>query len=161
MTNIKKKFSIKYFCLVSSLISFVLICDLLTKYFLEGVSNLTIINGFLSFHSAKNFGAAWSVFSGHIVFLILISIVFFAIIFVYNHFATGKNLLYYISLSFIVGGALGNFIDRIFLGYVRDFIRFDFVSFPIFNIADSSLSVGVFLFFVYFLFYYPKVENKR
>lgn len=157
----KKSFSVKNFCLVSAIVLFVLILDLLTKKLTDGVYNNTIINGFLSFHSAHNTGAAWSFMAGNTIWLIVISVVFLALIFIYNHFATEKNLLYYIAYSFILGGAIGNLIDRVFLGYVRDFIRADFMNFPIFNIADSFLSVGVVLFCVFFIFCLPKMEKKK
>jgi signal peptidase II len=67
-----------------------------------------------------------------------------------------------IGLAFVLGGAVGNLIDRIFLGGVRDFIRFDFFDFPVFNIADSFLTVGCVMLAVFILFLYrPKGENKN
>ena len=53
------------------------------------------------------------------------------------------NLINTLAWGLILGGTIGNFVDRLNLGYVLDFIRLDFVNFPIFNIADASIFVGV------------------
>ena len=91
-------------------------------------------------------------FSNGTVWLIVFSIIFLAALFVLNHFIKKPNLLYYISFSMIFGGAIGNLYDRIAFGYVRDFIKLDFMNFPIFNIADSFLCVGVVLFCIFLIF---------
>lgn len=62
--------------------------------------------------------------------------------------------------SLVFGGAVGNLIDRLFLGYVRDFIALDFINFPVFNIADMCLCAGVIVLLVFFLFLYPKYNKK-
>ena len=61
----------------------------------------------------------------------------------------------------VLGGTLGNMIDRIFLGYVRDFICLEFINFPVFNVADSCLVIGVILYCVYYVFLWDKKENKK
>ena len=70
-------------------------------------------------------------------------------------FSTGlkaKTKTYTIGFGLILAGALGNFIDRIALGYVRDFIMFDFwKSFPIFNFADCLITVGAFVLMIYLI----------
>ena len=58
------------------------------------------------------------------------------------------SLLFRIALCFFAGGGIGNMIDRIFLGYVIDFLRFDFIEFPIFNVADSFITIGAALMVV-------------
>ena len=58
------------------------------------------------------------------------------------------SLLFRISLCFFAGGGIGNMIDRVFLGYVIDFLRFDFIDFPIFNVADSFITIGAGLMIV-------------
>ncbi|MBO7526901.1 MAG: signal peptidase II, partial [Clostridia bacterium] len=77
-----------------------------------------------------------------------------------NFFFKKKNVLYSISLGMILSGAICNLLDRITFGYVRDFIKLDFINFPIFNIADSAICVGVFLFCIFFIFYVQKKESK-
>ena len=56
-----------------------------------------------------------------------------------------------LALAFIAGGAVGNFIDRAYLGYVRDFLSVDFIDFPVFNIADCFVCVGATLYVIYIL----------
>jgi signal peptidase II len=63
-----------------------------------------------------------------------------------------ENTLYSVCLILIVSGTIGNFIDRIFLGYVRDFLTFDFISFPSFNFADMCMTIGVILLMFEILF---------
>ncbi len=84
-----------------------------------------------------NTGAAFSLFQGYTFFLAIISI----LIAIFIYFLAKKNKNLQIPLAFIFGGAVGNLIDRLFLGHVRDFI--DLQVWPIFNIADSFNVIGV------------------
>lgn len=94
-----------------------------------------------------NNGAAWSMFEGKKwLFFILTPIVI--IVALYVLIKKGKQNWYFISLSLIISGSLGNFIDRVRLGYVVDMFQLDFVNFPIFNIADSLLTVGFVCLFI-------------
>lgn len=109
-------------------------------------SNPTVvIDGFFSFTYARNRGAGWSIMSGKMWFFYIITVVSL-VIFAYllKDFNLKKYPFASIGLSLMVGGTLGNFIDRIFNGYVVDF--FDFIIFgydyPIFNVADICLVVG-------------------
>lgn len=94
----------------------------------------------------KNEGGAWGIFSGKLWFLIIITLVAMAF-FVYlaKYFDFKENTIFSAAYILIVTGTLGNFIDRIYLGYVRDFLTFDFFSFPSFNFADMCLTFGVVL----------------
>ncbi len=85
-----------------------------------------------------NTGAAFSLFQGQRYILIAISII--AIFFILKYYHERK---YQFPLTLILAGTIGNLIDRIFLGYVRDFIDLKF--WPIFNIADTIITIGVFL----------------
>jgi len=111
--------------------------------------------------SAYNKGAAWSMFSGYTIVLAIISIVFviFAVVFD-SKSKFKKNKLYDIAFALILSGAFGNAIDRTFLGYVRDFIKLDFVNFPIFNVADSLLCIGVLLLAIFILTYKNDKQSK-
>lgn len=64
-----------------------------------------------------------------------------------------------ISFSFILAGAFGNFIDRMRIGYVVDMLRFDFINFPIFNLADVFLTLGVSSMIIYILFFEKEEDN--
>jgi len=96
----------------------------------------------------KNYGAAFNILSGSRIFLSLISIIF-SILLIYL-IVRKKNLklidLY--SYSFILGGTIGNGIDRILKGFVIDFINLNIINFPVFNIADISINIG-FIFLLY------------
>jgi signal peptidase II len=136
------------------IIAIIVIIDLITKIFLDN-KYIDVIDGVLSFKSTHNTGAAWSILSEHTWILIVITIIFL-VGFIYYDISTlkkNKSFLYTISFSMILGGAIGNLIDRIFLGYVRDFICLDFMNFPIFNFADIMLVIGVILLAIFILFF--------
>ncbi|MGD9901193.1 MAG: signal peptidase II [Spirochaetales bacterium] len=130
--------------------------DQVTKSFLDG-ENFSVIDSVLSFVSAHNTGAAWSIFEGQLLVFIIGAILFIIAMFVFDYFERGKGGFYTIGFSLIIAGSLGNLIDRIAFGYVRDFIAIDFVRFPVFNIADMSLVIGVILFMIYVFF----IEGKK
>lgn len=139
-----------YFTVVFGLVAF----DQLSKYYIVANiplnSAIDIIPGFFKVTYVQNFGAGFSILQNqNTLFLIITPI---AIIFLcYLLFKTKKGDLLTISgLLLMIAGAFGNFIDRIFTVYVVDFL--DFVifgyDFPVFNIADSFLTIGVFLFII-------------
>lgn len=137
-----------------------IIFDLIAKKFTVGI-DMETIPGFFKFLYTQNTGAAWSMFSGSTVALIIISVIIIALLGVYVFASKTKNPLFYVSLGLIVGGAVGNLIDRIFLGYVRDFIKLEFMNFPIFNTADCFLTVGVVCLVVYYLIEVVKESKKK
>ncbi|AJF63002.1 MAG: Lipoprotein signal peptidase [archaeon GW2011_AR20] len=105
------------------LIILLIILDQLTKYFLGDV---------------KNYGAAFGILQGYTTLLIIVSL---AVAGVCAYYYKEKNLR--VGLSFLLAGTISNLIDRIFLGYVRDFIDLKF--WPVFNLADSFNVIGVIL----------------
>ncbi len=136
--------------IVISLIVFVV--DLVTKYIIQNqptLQNVEIIKGFFSLTYAENTGMAWSLLSGKQAFLSIVSAI---VIGVMVYYVVAKNLdkLTRISLALMIGGAAGNLFDRLFLGYVRDFLDFIIFGydFPIFNVADSALTIGVILLMI-------------
>ncbi|MBO5954491.1 MAG: signal peptidase II [Clostridia bacterium] len=147
---------------IISTIILVLVADLVTKHFLFDVEYFNLIPNVLSIASnGGNTGAAWGIFSGETVWLIVVSILMIIALFVYNHFVKEKNTFYCLSFGFIIGGAVGNLVDRIALKYVRDFIFLDFFpTFPVFNLADSFLCVGAVMLAIYVLFMSGKKSEK-
>lgn len=140
----------------------VLVVDLVTKHFLCDVEYHNLIPNVISIATnGGNTGAAWGIFSGKIVGLVIVSVIMIVGLFIFNHFVKNKSTFYCIAFGLVIGGAVGNLIDRIFLHYVRDFIFLDFFpTFPIFNIADSCLCVGATMLAIYILFMQNKKETK-
>jgi signal peptidase II len=135
----------------------IILLDQITKWLIvsrmEFGDSITIINNFLYITSHRNRGAAWGILQGQMwLFYLITLIVIFAIIFYMQKAAKGKWLLG-ISLAFMLGGAIGNFIDRVVRKEVVDFIHtFIFgYNFPVFNIADSALCIGVVLLMIVML----------
>ena len=145
--NIKTKL---YFV---SLSIFIVLIDQFTKYLMFYNKKLFVNKDFLLFKLdfVKNYGAAFNIFSGSRVFLSLISIIF-SILLIYLIFRKNTlNPLDLYSYSFILGGTIGNGIDRIYKGFVVDFINLNIINFPVFNIADISINIG-FIFLLYNIF---------
>ncbi len=151
---------IKFFYILSILI---IAGDLITKHFLEGVVAPFIPN-FVSIYSVHNYGASWSMLSGATWVFIVIACVFvvgmlaFDIFYKKNFRANGW---YKVGFALLLGGIFGNLIDRIAFGYVRDFIKLEFMSFPIFNIADIALTVGCICLVIWLLFFGMRGEKEK
>lgn len=127
--------------------SFILfLIDLLTKIVILSLNNYpyTIIKNFFSINMVTNTGAAFSSFSGHQLILIIIAIL--VLIFINKSIIEDiKTKLGIIGISLLIGGILGNLFDRIIYNKVIDFLSFNILGymFPIFNIADIFICVGV------------------
>ena len=137
--------------IIFSIIIFTFFLDLITKNY--ALSSLIInhsisINNFLNFTLAFNHGAAFSFLSDaggwQRWFFIIFSII---VILIITYILVKEKNSKYIAFSFVIGGAIGNLYDRILYGYVIDFIEFHYNSFywPIFNIADIAISIGIIL----------------
>ena len=139
-----------YFLFLNILI---ILIDQFTKYLIFYNHKILINKDFLLFkiEFVKNYGAAFNIFSGSRIFLSLISI-FFSILLIYLIFRKNTlNLFELYTYSFILGGTIGNGIDRIYKGFVVDFINLNVIDFPVFNIADISINIG-FIFLLYNIF---------
>lgn len=157
--------------LVVSIFVATLLLDLLTKGLIipnhipKVGDNIDVIPGFINFIYVKNTGAAWGMFAGRPIFLIIISILVLGLLLAYYGLRIKRtneksSVLFGISIGLIAGGCIGNLIDRIIFGYVRDFINFQFMNFPVFNFADIALTVGMAVLVVYFIFFYSKEEKS-
>ncbi len=123
-------------------------------------ASIAVIDGFFDIVHFRNPGAAFSIFASggsmRTVFLIGTSIAALAVIFMLIR--QSKETFAIFSLSLIAGGAIGNLIDRLRFGEVVDFLYFHIgrLYWPAFNVADSAITVGVFLTFISFYFQKPK-----
>jgi signal peptidase II len=134
----------------------VVVSDLLTKALavsaLSGGKVQPVIPGIVDFQLVYNTGAAWGMFDGaRIPFLIIATLAVVAMV-LYLIFARKNAALTLLGLGLIAGGAIGNAIDRALSGKVVDFIHPLFIEFPLFNIADSAITIGTILFIVILLF---------
>ena len=147
----KKKINTKlYFLFLSFLI---ILIDQFTKYLIFYNYKLFINKDFLLFRLdfVKNYGAAFNIFSGSRIFLSFVSITFSILLIYYILRKKTSNLLDLYSYSFILGGTIGNGMDRVLKGFVIDFINLNVINFPVFNIADISINIGL-IFFMYSIF---------
>lgn len=132
------------------IISFVIIfIDQLTKYFaveyLKQSPPVVLIDNFLQFNYVENYGAAFGILQNKQFFFVIMTVIVIIGILFYVGMKKNLTTLTKVSLFIVIGGALGNFIDRIRLGYVIDFIDvkfWGFYDFPVFNLADSSIVVS-------------------
>ncbi len=139
---------IKYLSI--SLIAIIL--DQLTKYLIVSnmnlYQNITVIDNFFSLFYIRNSGAAFSILEGKMLFFYLITIA--GLVLVYYIFKTSKTKLSLIASSLLLGGIVGNFIDRLIHQEVIDFLKFTIFDrdFAIFNLADAFISIAVVLLFI-------------
>lgn len=154
------------FCLLFFVLAIVIIAlDQVSKFWIvhhmELYQSTVIIHDFFFITSHRNNGAAWGILQNQRTLLIIIGvIVVVAVIYFMTKMQT-ETLLTRLGLAFVLGGAISNLLDRIRTGEVVDFFHFQFGSyqFPIFNIADSALCIGVFLFLLATLFERTSTED--
>ncbi len=142
----------------------VLVVDQITKYLIsirvaEG-STIEVIPRFLYFMNIKNTGAAFGMFQSYTKILTIVSLVAIFLIIILKVMLNLEYVFYNISLGFILGGALGNLVDRYFIGEVTDWISFSFFG-PIFNIADSFIVIGFILIIILILREYLKQGKTK
>ena len=131
----------------------VLVLDRVTKELAPGIpaDGIPLIPGIIGLRYAENRGAAFSLFSGYPRLLGVLSLIILIAAFLWLR---RKNLAPFplFALSLMAGGAAGNMLDRLIRGFVPDMIETLFISFPVFNIADSCLTVGCVLMMASLLF---------
>lgn len=115
---------------------------------------------FINLTHTENKGAAWGIFADNRwVFLIFSTVAIVALtVFVIKVYR--RSRLLNIGIAMVLGGGIGNMIDRIFIGEVTDFLYFTFFDFPVFNVADSFVCIGAVVIGVYVIFIDPKIERK-
>ena len=138
------------------IIAALVILDQLTKILVAGnmvlYESIPVIPKLFSLTYIHNYGAAWGMFSEHRWVFLIITAVALIIMPIILYRYRKLHFLFGFSLSMILAGAIGNMIDRVFLGYVVDFIEAVFIDFPIFNVADICVTVGAFLMAIYLIF---------
>lgn len=114
----------------------------------------------LNLRYVRNFGAAWSSFSGERWLLIIVTAVGMLAL-AWLLVKVVRHPLGVWSLTAVIGGGVGNLIDRIRLGYVVDMFDCAFIDFPVFNVADCFVVCGTIAAFCYYLWVYPKTDVKN
>lgn len=141
-----------YLILVFAIITMDLLVKLWAQNTLMDIGTIPIIKDIFHLTYAENRGAAFSILEGKRWFFIVLTAVMLIIIalaFFKNYF---KGVWGKTTLVFIFSGAVGNFIDRLLLGYVVDMFDFRLINFPVFNVADIFLTIGAIMGIIYILF---------
>lgn len=134
--------------------------DQFTKYLIIKKLNLydeySLIGNSLVLKHIHNEGSAWGMLSGKMwLLLIITAVAFIVMVYVYKNISSDDKFKpLRICILFIAGGAIGNLIDRIRLGYVTDFIYFKLIDFPVFNFADICVTCSVFVVIILCIFKY-------
>jgi len=122
-------------------------------------TDMALLPGIVHLTNVKNTGAAFSLLSDSTLILIVITIVFIIGLIVYLVMAK-LSVQSRICVAAVIGGAIGNLVDRLRLGYVVDMFEVEFIHYAIFNVADCFIVIGVILFCVFYIFSEIKAEKK-
>lgn len=155
-----KRYSSEVVFVISALS--VIIIDQVSKHFIS--TGLTLgqkipEEGFFQITRCNNTGGVFGVFADQAFLITIIAVVGIIAILVYSRYPAFNGVLVRISLGLILGGAIGNLIDRIRFGWVTDFI--DIGGWPVFNLGDSAIVIGVILILYHFIFRARKIEAQK
>ena len=159
-------------CLIAVVLFGVLVClDLMTKLWAQNTlpeKPIILIQGVFELRYLENRGAAFGLLQNQRTFFIILTVIFLAaMVYVYMRIPPDKKFLPLRLLVIIVSaGAFGNFYDRLKLTYVRDFLYFSLIDFPIFNVADIYVTCSAVAFFILVVFVYKEddfafIEKKK
>ena len=132
----------------------VIFLDQLTKQYIRSAfvcgESLPVIDGLFNLVYVRNDGAAWNMLSGHNLVLILISVVVLILLVIYRRSFLQEQFSHTVLLGLMIGGIVGNLIDRIRFGWVTDFLDFQFGTYhyPSFNVADSTICTAAGLYII-------------
>jgi signal peptidase II len=157
---------VKWNIVLFAIAALIIALDQWTKWLIQGsfyVGQSIPETGFFRLTYVQNTGAAFSIFLGGNDILAIFSILGTILVLFYNFYLTRRypflnTRINKIAIALILGGIIGNMIDRLRLHYVRDFV--DVGPWPIFNIADSATVVGTIIFAVSILFFTREIQNK-
>ncbi|MBO4781440.1 MAG: signal peptidase II [Lachnospiraceae bacterium] len=156
----KKK---QWYIIAPVIIALLIFFDQITKYWARrdlADEGFNIIKGFFGLKLVSNKGAAWGIFQGRIDILSIISIVvliFLVLLFIKIPEDKKYHILRVLLLC-VMAGALGNLLDRFYQGFVTDFLYFELIDFPVFNVADCYITFAMFLFAFLLIFKYKDSE---
>lgn len=140
------------------------IIDQFTKYLtvtnIAPGETIPFIEGIMSFTFVKNTGAAFSILEGQMWLFYIVTVIAIIVIVYFMQTEGKQSKLAAIGLSFLLAGAIGNFVDRLLHQYVVDMIQLDFMDFAIFNLADTWITIGVVIFITYLLFFDETDEKE-
>ncbi len=140
------------------------VVDQMVKYWastsLRANGPIPIWEGVFQLNYQENTGAAFSILTGQRWLLLVVTVVLLAVLLWALFTGWMKNSWGRMSLRLIIAGAIGNMIDRFLLGYVVDMLDFCLIDFPVFNVADVLLCVGVGMMCFYILVIEPKLEKQ-
>lgn len=163
-----KQFFRKYFVIVST-VSFALLVllDQWTKALavtnLKGQNSFVIWKDVLEFHYFENTGAAWGMLKEKQIFFYILTAIFCALVLfeIFKLHKEARFAPFVYTLTLMLAGAVGNFIDRLVNKYVVDFIYFKLIDFPIFNLADCYITISVVFMLILMFFYYTDEEFDK
>ena len=159
--SVKKEIKNKKIIILIIIGIIIILLDQISKFIIIE-KNITIIPSFLSFTYTENTGAAFNIGSNNLLFIILVNIIILGIIIKFiKERKEDVNFKILISLVLILAGGIGNLIDRIFRGYVVDFIDVNLFKFPNFNIADISIFIGIFLLIIMLIISVIEDEKQK
>ena len=164
MKNENRSITIKSYIYAIVSVLVLLVADQFTKHLavinLKGGNDIIIIDKVLRLHYLENKGAAFGMFQNRqVIFAVIaVAVVVFIGIMYKKIPHTNRYFMLRFSAVLVVAGAVGNAIDRVKLNYVVDFIYFELIDFPVFNVADIYVVVACILFAVGILFYYKDDE---
>lgn len=128
---------------------------ILVHRFMTLGQSVPLLKGILSLTYVRNTGAAFSLFVGFSPYLVAVGLLVVAVVIYFHHTLSAKKPIVHIALAFILAGSVGNLLDRVFRGYVIDYLDLGF--WPVFNFADIMINIGVILFLL-FIFETEKCE---
>ena len=120
-----------------------------------------LIPGVIGLTCTYNYGASWGILSGKTVFLLILTAIVCAAVFIALLLRRPKYRLARLGLAMVLGGAVGNALDRLADGFVTDMFETLFMEFPIFNVADCFITVGGILFCLSVFLEENEIRRKR
>ena len=144
-----------YLAVCGALTLLVVLLDYITKRIVSGsmvlYQSIPVIKGVFNITYVKNTGASFGMMAGARWFFVAVTVILIAAVIYYAVKNKITDKLFLVSASFVVGGGIGNLIDRIATGAVVDFFDFCLINFAIFNVADCFVVVGVILMAIYYI----------